>query len=143
MSRAVEYLISKKNMTLKNFALQNDIPPTTLYTVLKRGCTNSSVSVVLKICKGLGITFSDLAKFADSEDFSDNSIVYSSDSDSNSPSNTDRPEYKYLLKATSNLPKKAIISLAESIDNASEEDIELITSLLQRFTKSKADKYNL
>lgn len=54
-------LIEKKSGSLRAFAADNDIPYTTLRSILERGVLNSKMDNIIKICKGLGISPEDLA----------------------------------------------------------------------------------
>lgn len=137
MAKVVEHLIKEKG-TLKDFALANDIPPTTLYTVLKRGCSNSSVSVVLKICKGLGLTFAELYDLSETGDYTSDEVFFlDPDSKSISELLAQRPEYGCLFKATNKLSKDDILNLAKAIDNANSDDINLISNILDRMNNQK------
>jgi len=63
----IENLIESKWSSKKAFAESIDIPYTTLTSMLKRGIGNASVNNVIKVCKGLGITFDELEKMASDE----------------------------------------------------------------------------
>lgn len=53
--------ILTKYPSVKNFADVNNIPRTTVYSILKRGVGNSSVKKIVKICKALNISTDALA----------------------------------------------------------------------------------
>lgn len=68
----IKKLIEKSAPNQKAFAESIQIPYTTLRSMLERGIGNASVDNVIKVCKGLGITTSDLEEMA-------GSIKYESD----------------------------------------------------------------
>lgn len=63
----IKSLISKKGMTIKSFASSIDMPYSTLLSMLNGSIGGAAVDNVIKICKGLEITISDLQSCADSE----------------------------------------------------------------------------
>lgn len=54
--------IELKYKNLREFALQNNIPYTTIFTILKRGVKNSSLTNILKVCAALRISADALAQ---------------------------------------------------------------------------------
>ena len=56
----VKHLISEKGYTIKSFALEIDIPYSTLLSMLNGSIGGAAVDSVIKICKGLNITIDDL-----------------------------------------------------------------------------------
>lgn len=56
----IKRLIEQQGLSLKSFAEKNDIPYTTLVTMLKKGILKSSVDNVMKVYKGLGISMEEL-----------------------------------------------------------------------------------
>lgn len=60
-------LIELKSGSLRAFAADNDIPYTTLRSILERGVLNAKMDNILKICKGLGISPEELANFGNSK----------------------------------------------------------------------------
>lgn len=52
----LKYLIERKSGSLRAFAIENDMPYTTIRSILERGVLNSKMDNILKICSGLGIT---------------------------------------------------------------------------------------
>lgn len=59
-AKIIEELIKKSGMNVKTFAEKCGIPATTLYSLLKRGVSKSSVDTVITICKHLHITVEEL-----------------------------------------------------------------------------------
>ena len=42
--------------------MQNDIPPTSLFNIFKRGMDGVSISLLIKVCKALGISLDALSE---------------------------------------------------------------------------------
>ena len=56
MEEELKKLIIEKYGSIRKFAINIDIPYTTIDSILKRGIDNSNVSNVIKICKALNIS---------------------------------------------------------------------------------------
>lgn len=68
-ARILEELIKEHGYSLRSFAAKCDIPYTSLYTMLKRtGIGKSSVEVVIRMCKELGITVEELEDMVNGSD---------------------------------------------------------------------------
>lgn len=59
-SELIKELINKTGLSMKAFAIQADIPYTTLRSMLERSIENASVNNVLKVCSALNITIEEL-----------------------------------------------------------------------------------
>lgn len=57
----LQELILERYHSMREFSIAIDIPNTTMFSILKRGIGNSSVSNIIKICKALGISADALA----------------------------------------------------------------------------------
>ena len=55
-----EYILRRYN-SLREFCNVNNIPVSTVYSILRRGIDNSSISNVIKLCKILGLSVDALA----------------------------------------------------------------------------------
>lgn len=55
-----ELILSRYN-SLREFAIEIDVPYTTIFSIFQRGIENSSISNVIKICKALNISADGLA----------------------------------------------------------------------------------
>jgi hypothetical protein len=55
-------LILSRYKSIREFTLAIDMPYTTIDSMFRRGVENSSVAVVIKVCKGLGISADALAE---------------------------------------------------------------------------------
>ena len=64
----VKHLIKSSGYFVKGFAKSIGLPYTTLLGMLKNGLGGASVDNVIRVCKGLGITVEDLARFEDTQD---------------------------------------------------------------------------
>ena len=64
----VKKLIDENYPSQKAFADSVGIPYTTLRSMLERGIENASVTNVIKVCRGLGITVDQLERMAGGED---------------------------------------------------------------------------
>ncbi len=53
--------ILERHKSIREFCLLIDIPYTTLDSIFKRGIGNSSLTNVIKVCRGLNISVDDLA----------------------------------------------------------------------------------
>lgn len=58
----VRQLIRERGQTVKDYALEIQIPYTTLLGMLKNGLGGASVDNVIRVCKGLGIEVEDLQR---------------------------------------------------------------------------------
>lgn len=56
----LKQLLDERGITVKDFAQQIGVPPTTLYSFIKRDSQNAKMDLVMKICEGLGITAKEL-----------------------------------------------------------------------------------
>lgn len=56
-----DFILTKYN-SIRDFAIRNDIPYTTIKSILSRGVGNSSVNNVIKICKALNISVDALSE---------------------------------------------------------------------------------
>lgn len=55
-------MILKRYHSMREFSARIDVPNSTVESILKRGVQNSSVSNVIKLCKGLNISVEALAE---------------------------------------------------------------------------------
>lgn len=55
-------LILSKYSSIREFAIDIDVPYTTITSIFSRGIGNSSVTNIIKICKPLGISVDELAE---------------------------------------------------------------------------------
>ena len=62
IENAVKELILAEYGTLKNFALEIDLPYSTVYALFKRGFNNSTVDNVLAVCNALNLSADALAE---------------------------------------------------------------------------------
>lgn len=60
-------LIEVKSGSIRAFAAENDIPYTTLHSILQRGVLNAKMDNILKICKGLNISPEELASYGENK----------------------------------------------------------------------------
>ena len=58
-------LLTERGITVKDFAKQIGVPPTTLYSFIKRDSDDVKLELVTKICNGLGIKVTDFLKTID------------------------------------------------------------------------------
>lgn len=58
--RLQDYILTRYR-SIREFTQSIDMPYSTFATILSRGIDNSSVTTIIKICKGLGISADDLA----------------------------------------------------------------------------------
>ena len=58
-------LLTERGITVKDFAKQIGVPPTTLYSFIKRDSDDVKLELVTKICNGLGINVTDFLKTID------------------------------------------------------------------------------
>lgn len=58
-------ILDKKGMSVSELAKQSKIPPTTLYSLIKRDSNDEKASILTKIAKPLGIDSSDLLALSD------------------------------------------------------------------------------
>lgn len=56
----LKQLLDERGITVKDFAQQIGVPPTTLYSFIKRDSQDAKIDLVMKICDGLGITTKEL-----------------------------------------------------------------------------------
>lgn len=56
----LKQLLDDRGITVKDFAQQIGVPPTTLYSFIKRDSQNAKMDLIIKICDGLGISVKDL-----------------------------------------------------------------------------------
>lgn len=59
--RLKDYILSK-HRSVRAFAMSIGIPVSTINMIFKRGIENSSVTTVIRICRGLGISTDELAE---------------------------------------------------------------------------------
>lgn len=62
----LKQILNERGITVKDFAIQIGIPPTTLYSFIKRDSETGKLDLIGKICKGLGI---DITEFLDDDLF--------------------------------------------------------------------------
>lgn len=58
----LKLLILERYHSIREFSFKIDMPYTTLDSIFKRGINNSSLTNVIKLCNGLGISVDGLAK---------------------------------------------------------------------------------
>lgn len=61
-------LLTERGITVKDFAKKIDVPPTTLYSFIKRDSNDVKLELITKICNGLGIKVTDFLKTLDDVD---------------------------------------------------------------------------
>lgn len=66
-AEVLKRLIREKFRNVRNFSVKNDIPYSTVRSVLERGVENSGVNTVVKITEALGITMDELNLLAGGE----------------------------------------------------------------------------
>lgn len=59
--RLKDYILMK-NRSVREFAMKIGMPVSTINMIFKRGIENSSVTTVIRICRGLGISTDELAE---------------------------------------------------------------------------------
>lgn len=62
----LKQILNERGITVKDFAIQIGIPPTTLYSFIKRDSETGKLDLIGKICKGLDI---DITEFLDDDLF--------------------------------------------------------------------------
>ena len=65
----IKRLIESKYGNVKNFSIQNNIPYTTVRSILERGILNDKVENVIKMADGLGVKAEDLFSGEIEEEF--------------------------------------------------------------------------
>lgn len=58
-------ILTERGITVKDFANQIGVPPTTLYSFIKRDSEDVKLELITKICNGLGIKVTDFLKTLD------------------------------------------------------------------------------
>ncbi len=58
----LKMMLSERGITVKDFATKIQIPPTTLYSFIKRDSSTGKLELIAKICKGLEIDISEFLK---------------------------------------------------------------------------------
>ena len=58
-------ILTERGITVKDFAKQIGVPPTTLYSFIKRDSEDVKLELITKICNGLGIKVTDFLKTLD------------------------------------------------------------------------------
>lgn len=58
-------ILIERGITVKDFANQIGVPPTTLYSFIKRDSEDVKLELITKICNGLGIKVTDFLKTLD------------------------------------------------------------------------------
>lgn len=58
-------ILTERGITVKDFANQIGVPPTTLYSFIKRDSEDVKLEFITKICNGLGIKVTDFLKTLD------------------------------------------------------------------------------
>lgn len=61
-------LIKERHSTIKDFAREIDMPYSTLLSILNSSIGSAGVDNAMRICRGLGITISDLQRHAQNAD---------------------------------------------------------------------------
>lgn len=56
----LKQLLDERGLTVVEFAKKINVPPTTLYSFIKRDSQNAKMDLVMKICDGLEITVKEL-----------------------------------------------------------------------------------
>lgn len=84
-------LLTERGITVKDFAKKIDVPPTTLYSFIKRDSNDVKLELITKICNGLGIKVTDFLKTLDDvdEEVKYNFDIAVFDSNKNSTKKTD------------------------------------------------------
>lgn len=62
----LKMMLSERGITVKDFAAKIQIPPTTLYSFIKRDSSTGKLELIAKICKGLDM---DISEFLDDDLF--------------------------------------------------------------------------
>lgn len=104
-------ILEERGITIKDFANQIGVPPTTLYSFINRDSKNAKMDLIIKICTALKIDVSDLLTFT--EEINGETIEFTDITFLDS-------EYQVNL-LLQELIKKKKISLQNSNKNAEEE----------------------
>lgn len=64
----IKTLIKERHGTIKDFAREIDMPYSTLLSILNSSIGSAGVTNAMRICRGLGITISDLQRHAQNPD---------------------------------------------------------------------------
>lgn len=59
----LKQLLDDRGITIKEFATQITVPPTTLYSFIKRDSETGNWELIAKICKGLNININDFLNY--------------------------------------------------------------------------------
>lgn len=61
----LKQLLEERHITVKEFAQKINVPPTTLYSFIKRDSQNAKMDLLMKICEGLEINLAELLTVQD------------------------------------------------------------------------------
>lgn len=61
----LKQLLEERGISVKEFATQIGVPPTTLYSFIKRDSQDAKMELVTKICNGLGISVNDFLEISE------------------------------------------------------------------------------
>lgn len=61
IGRKLKQILDERNITIKEFAQQIDVPPTTLYSFIKRDSENPKIDLMKRISHALNIDINNLA----------------------------------------------------------------------------------
>ena len=65
MARVIERLLFERKMSVRKLAKKCNLPPSTIYSLLKRGVRPASVNTVITICQALDVTIEEVAQMAE------------------------------------------------------------------------------
>ena len=67
MARVIERILFERKMSVRKLAKKCNLPPSTIYTMLKRGVRPASVNTVIAICQALEVTIEEVAQMAEED----------------------------------------------------------------------------
>ena len=69
MARVIERLLFERKISVRKLAKMCNLPPSTIYSLLKRGVRPASVNTVISICQALEVTVEEVAAMAEEDNF--------------------------------------------------------------------------
>lgn len=126
-------ILTERGITVKDFAEQIGVPPTTLYSFIKRDSDDVKLELITKICNGLGIKVTDFLKTLDYIDGKPTTFLDLTNFDENEIN-------KVSQKITEEMTGKPITIAAHfDGDEYTEEEIKKISEFAE-FVKSQRKK---
>ena len=115
----LKQLLDERGMTVKDFAQQIDVPPTTLYSFIKRDGQDIKMDLLMKICCGLGVNLDDLVHYEkpnDNQSSTSSQYYLNDDARDLAQFMFENPEYKVLFDASRKVKKEDIDFVKQMID---------------------------